>query len=354
MNIPCNITNLIYNMLRKFKLNYNGETIHTNKGLVQGSVLSPILFNLFINDLIILLEINGIMVRAYADDITWVCTSIYQTRRAVEIMENWITINKMKINPTKSGIIRILLRKGKIKQISNWLNIPEVSAYRYLGITINQTMKIDEHYKILKNMEIQLRKRIWLLKPSIINTKSRLAIFKTKLRSKMNYAWAVICKYNRKYVEKWESMIYRMLKALFWIKSNINKQKLIEVLNIENGIEYIKRITEPNQKNYKFERKEIIERLSLKTIKLKLNCLFQRNPTNRKWTCNKIINSYHVVEEWPKTKEWRAENNEKAYKLLNTNMWEAYNNHHNEKNNIQSIAELLNSATEELVKIYLW
>ena len=119
MNIPCNITNLIYNMLRKFKLNFNGETIHTNKGLVQGSVLSIILFNLFINDLIILLKINGTMVRAYADDIAWVWTSIYQTRRAVEIMENWSTINKMKINPTKSGIIRILLRKGKIKQISN-------------------------------------------------------------------------------------------------------------------------------------------------------------------------------------------------------------------------------------------
>ena len=40
--------------------------------------------------------------------------------------------------------------------------------------------------------------------------------------------------------------------------------------------------------------------------------------------------------------------------IVNTNMWEAYNNHHNEKNNIQSISELLNSAIEELVKIYIW
>ena len=146
LNLPWNITRVINKMLNSFNLNYNGQMIQTYKGLVQGSVLSPILFNIFINDLLLTYEINGIMVRVYADDIACVWNSTEQTRKAIDIMNNWISINKMKINPKKSGIIRILNRKGKWKEIINWLQIQEVKSYWYLGITINQTIKLDEHY----------------------------------------------------------------------------------------------------------------------------------------------------------------------------------------------------------------
>ena len=161
-------------MLNNFSLNYNGEIIQTYKGLVQGSVLSPILFNLFINDLLLTYEINEIMVRAYADDITCIWNYIAQTRKAIEIMSNWASIDRMTINPKKSGIIRILNRKGGWTQINNWLQIQGVKSYWYLGITINQTMKLDEHYQMLKNVEEKLKRRLSLLKPSLINTKSRL------------------------------------------------------------------------------------------------------------------------------------------------------------------------------------
>ena len=194
----------------------------------------------------------------------------------------------MTINPKKSGIIRILNRKGGWKQINNWLQIQEVKSYRFLEITINQTMKLDEHYQMLKNVEEKLKRRLSLLKLSLINTKSRLTVYKTIIKSKMRYAGEIIMRNNENYINKWESMLYRILKMLFWIRKNINKQKLFEVLELRKP-KWI-----------------IAEYLLIKTIKFKLDCLFQRKPSKPKCKCNKIINCHHVVNCWPKTDEWRS------------------------------------------------
>jgi hypothetical protein len=151
--IPYNVIGTIKCMLDNFKLRWNNESIATKRGLVQGSVLSPILFNLFVNDLLLIMQSHGISTRAYADDIVCICKSSQEAEKAIDVMKVWSTANRMKVNSSKSGILRILSRKGKAQSTSNSLSIPEVTSYWYLGIKITQSLNMNEHEMKIKGIE---------------------------------------------------------------------------------------------------------------------------------------------------------------------------------------------------------
>ena len=159
--------------------------------------------------------------------------------------------------------------------IDNILDIPEIDSYSYLGIRIDQSLTMKDHSLRLKTTEKELRKRIGILKSSLLNTKSRLIVFKTIIKSKYCYAAAVICHFIPNYTAKLEAMLYRLLKQLFCIRTNVNKKLLFKLLNIEDTNSYINRVMnrvksipqlEPIE-----EKQSMAESLSIQAIKLKLN-----------------------------------------------------------------------------------
>ena len=104
----------------------------------------------------------------------------------------------------------------------------------------------------------------------------------------------------------------------------------------------------------KSHKNNFIENLSLKSLKLKADCLFSKQPKLKSWDCDTVINSEHVVEKCPLTADWRI--------LWNTRMWSEDNKSileflssslSFEKWNSSETAKRVNEAVEELFQTYL-
>ena len=67
-------------------------------GVAQGQVLSPTLFNLYINDLLVDLTNANIKVLAYADDLVFVSNNQIELYRGLSILEKWSQDNGIRVN----------------------------------------------------------------------------------------------------------------------------------------------------------------------------------------------------------------------------------------------------------------
>ena len=94
-----------------------GDGLRTFKGVQQGSVISPSLFNIYIDSLIETLKSDTIAIHAWADDISFTCKNKQQLIRAINSAEEWCSKKGMAINKAKSGILA-LRKDRRTRQVS--------------------------------------------------------------------------------------------------------------------------------------------------------------------------------------------------------------------------------------------
>ena len=117
-------------------------------GVPQGSVLGPLLFNIYINDLFFELDDNACN---FADDTTsFVCEKnleimLLKLEKNVGTATQWFTNNHMKMNPNKCHLI---VAGHKWEMI--WANIGEIKIWeensvKLLGVTTDNKLRFDAH-----------------------------------------------------------------------------------------------------------------------------------------------------------------------------------------------------------------
>ena len=127
----------------RLRLAVNGDLsdlITRSCGLPQGSILSPIIFDMFIDSLVRRLNI-GRPDRTvpsclfFADDGALLCEGMGEARRLLRIAEHWAKDNGMAFNVPKCGVIhRDPSAKSPLSVDGS--EIPTVDTYRYLGFNV--------------------------------------------------------------------------------------------------------------------------------------------------------------------------------------------------------------------------
>ena len=127
--------------------------VPVQSGVPQGSVLGPLLFNLFVLDLPNYVQSS---LPQYADD-TLLYRAIHSNSDMHIMQEDldnityWCQVNKMSLNPDKWKAMRLSRRVGAVHRHPSYQihNSPlgVVQSHKYLGVVNSPTLKWGDHVK---------------------------------------------------------------------------------------------------------------------------------------------------------------------------------------------------------------
>lgn len=124
--------------------------VETQLGVPQGALLSPTLFNVYVDDLLHKLSASNIRLLAYADDLTMMSTGPLELRVAIKMVKDWGEQNDIKVNNSKSAILPIRAdRRTPLPSFRQLLGIPVQDKYRYLGIMIDSPVTFKPQQKAI-------------------------------------------------------------------------------------------------------------------------------------------------------------------------------------------------------------
>ena len=83
----------------------DGEWRLGEDGTPQGGVISPLLSNVYLDELDHLMEEHGYAMTRYADDMVILCRSAGEAERALEVVSGWIRKVHLKLHPEKTRTV---------------------------------------------------------------------------------------------------------------------------------------------------------------------------------------------------------------------------------------------------------
>ena len=241
-------------------------------GVPQGSVLGPLFFLVYINDMINALN-TDCKSKLYADDTVIYCSGIdpnavaCRLQSGLNLFTTWCSRNKLTIN-TKKTKLMVFGSRSRVKKAKNVSVVMDndrlrpVPSFKYLGVLLDSTLTYNSHISSLIRTVIHKITLLSKVKKYMTNNVA-LQIYKSMILPYLDYADVVFDKAFTKDLDKLQRLQNRCLK----ICAGNDRLFGTELAHKNAGVPFLSDRRRAHTLNFMYKRKEKKDLLNRREIR---------------------------------------------------------------------------------------
>lgn len=248
--------------------NYFSKMYPIKAGVPQGSVLSPLLYNIYTGDMP---TTDHTLSATYADDTAILSSSESPIDASLNLqnhlteLSTWLQKWKMKVNPVKSSHITFTLRPQTCPPVYiNNTPIPQTDTVKYLGVTLDRRLTWKSHILLKRQTLTQRTKYLYSLigKHSSLPLSKKLSLYNYYLKPIWTYGCQIYGTSKPSNISRLQSAQSKILRLITNSPWYVQNETIHNDLKVPYVQDYIKLFYQRFHRKLARHKNELVRQIS--------------------------------------------------------------------------------------------